>query len=835
MIIVFLRWIDRSKIAGLNAALAATGFLIFFCLCPVGHGQSPSLDLIEPSVVTRGQIGKVRALGASVGSCTQALLPSDGFKVVQINRVDADTVDLLVEVLPTCKLGLHPIRLVNSNGITEIQGLTVTPFETVSEEDARKDTDVSKNRTVLGTLEGDEIDRFAVELQLGQWVCAEVAAVRLGGKLLDTAISLIDPSGLKLLEIDDTPLAAQDPFFSYQVTQPGRYEVAVRAIGADADANSHYALHLGHFPRPARATPLGSIAGQRWRFDRQVSGFHADGFLPVLPKETKGAIEFIELGAQAADGSLVHCPTPLPVRISPEGYAFSTNEQDLHVAPFVFEATMAGQKDVHDVRFRVPADGAYQVAVYGSRLGSLLDATLEILEEHTGVSIASAEDVDSLDASLEFYGKADQVYLARVDDKRFLRGEDYFYRLELGARNPDLTAFIARRDKYSQAHQSIGVPKGNRVLALVGLRSDTGDPEIVLDPQYGAKGLEFSTVPFTQNKRIRPVVVSADRDAPLGWEETRLVPVSRGPFDGQESSGSTLRGEFVQVLDLIRGPADALYFGMQLDHFMVGVVEPIPVWVELLPLKAPLSVDGTLKIDGVVQRGKRADGSIFEGAIDVYLSHLPEGVTAPVQTRVAKGSNNFSIELQATSQAPQDQWPLVLEAAEALSSEREAAPQIGAIDIAVGSWATNASLVCSSIRTLDIVANPAKGHLEPIALESGETREVVCEIALDPPFDGPFEARIEGLPNRLESSPVEMQASDRRIRFRISAPEDAPLGRFDSVYVRLIGERNGQDVSYCICRSTVLVIAHKGQLVKDSSGRPLSPLDALRQKSKASR
>jgi hypothetical protein len=70
----------------------------------------------------------------------------------------------------------------------------------------------------------------------------------------------------------------------------------------------------------------------------------------------------------------------------------------------------------------------------------------------------------------------DQVYLARVDDKRFLRGEDYFYRLELGARNPDLTAFIARRDKYSQAHQSIGVPKGNRVLTLVGLRSDTEDP-----------------------------------------------------------------------------------------------------------------------------------------------------------------------------------------------------------------------------------------------------------------------------------------------------------------------------------------------------------------------
>jgi hypothetical protein len=268
---------------------------------------------------------------------------------------------------------------------------------------------------------------------------------------------------------------------------------------------------------------------------------------------------------------------------------------------------------------------------------------------------------------------------------------------------------------------------------------------------------------------------------------------------------------------------------------MVGVVEPIPVWVDILPLKAPLSVDGTLKVDGVVQRGKLADGSIFDGAVDVFLSHLPEGVVAPVQTRVPQGANNFSIELQATAQTPLDQWPLVVEAAEARVNARVTEPQIGAIDVAVGSWASNGSLVCSSIRSLDIVANPAKGHLEPIALESGEHREVVCEVELDPPFDGPFQARIEGLPNRIECSPVEMQASDRRICFRIKAPEDAPLGRFDSVYVRLSGKRNGQDVSYCICRSTGLVIAQKGQLVKDSQGRPLSPLDALRQKSKASR
>lgn len=827
MIIMLLRWILGLKVAFAFLALPFMGLVSF--------GQSPSLDLIEPSVISRGQITKIRAIGSSVGSCTQVVLPSDAFKIVQINPVDSDSVDLLVEVLPTCKLGLHPLRLVNAHGITEIRGLTVTPFETVAEEDARQSRDVSKNRTVLGILEGDQVDRFAVDLQKGQWICAEVVAVRLGGKLLDTTIALIDPTGMKLLEIDDTPLAAQDPFFCYQATKAGVYELLVKATGADADANSHYALHLGHFPRPKRAAPLGRIAGQSWRFDQEVAGFRADSFLPVFPKETKEAIEFIELEAAAADGKHVQCPSPLPIRVSPEGYELSTVDRDLHVVPFVFEETMMPQRAVGDVRFRVPVDGVYRVDVYGARLGSSLDATLEIIDEQTGVSIASAEDVDSLDASLAFFGRADQIYLARVDDKRSMRGLDYFYRLELGPKNPDLTAFVARRDKLSQAHQSIGVPKGNRVLAMVGLRSDTDPREVALEAQSDSKAIAFNTVPFTKYKRIRPMVLSADHNAPSGWGQTRLVPVSRGQDDSQASGGSTLRGEFLQVLDLIRGPADALYLGMQLDHFMVGVVEPIPVWVELLPLQAPLSVDGTLKIDGVVQRGKLADGSIFDGAIDVFLSHLPEGVVAPVQTRVPQGSNTFSIELQATSQTPVDQWPLVVEAAEARVNARVTELQIGAIDVAVGSWASNGSLVCSSIQSLDIVANPAKGHLEPIAMESGEHREVVCEIELDPPFDGPFEARIEGLPNRIESSPVGMQASDRKILFRIVAPEDAPLGRFDSVYVRLSGKRNGQDVSYCICRSTGLVVAQKGQLVKDDLGRPLSPLDALRQKSKGKR
>lgn len=813
------------------------------CIYQIGPAcvaQSPSLDLIEPSVVTRGQTAKVRALGAAVGRCTQALLPIDGFKVVEIKQVDHDTVDLFVEVLTSCKLGLHPIRFASSHGITEVRGLTVTPFETVSEELARNNLDVSKNRTILGTLEGDEVDRFTVDLQEGQWLCAEISAVRLGGKLLDTAMILTDSNGVKIIEVDDTALTAQDPFFSFQAAKTGRYELAVKAIGADADSNSRYALHLGHFPRPARAVPLGVSSNQAWRFGQNTSGFSADRLVAQSTSGSKSAIEQVELSARTIDGSTISCPTLLPIRVSPEEYQSSLSDRDLQMAPFAFETSLVHPTSNDGIPFRVPADDVYQVEVYASRLGSSLDATLEIREEQTGASIASAEDIDSLDASIVFAGKAGKTYLVRVDDKRSMRGEDYFYRLEVGPKKPDLTAFISRRDKLSQAHQSIGVPQGNRVLTMVGLRSDTDHQQIALEPKCDAAGLEFKTVPFTQIRRIRPMIVSAGADAPLGWGKTKVVPVTTYPKEafigeGVESQGPTLRGDFLQVLDLIRGPADALYLGMQLDHFMMGVVEPVPISVDLLPFESSLCVDGTLKVDGTVHRLKRSDGTVFDGAIDVFVSHLPEGVVAPVQIRIPKGVSNFSIELQATLQAPLEQWPLVVEASEALTNLRDAEPQIGAIDSAVGSWASNSSLVCSSIQTLNIVSNPAKGKLDPIAIEAGETREVTLEIELDTPFDGPFEACVEGLPNRVESGAVLMQAVQRKVDLRIETPEDAPLGRFDSVFVRLKGKRKGQEVSHCICRSTVLVVAAKGQLVTDSQGRPLSPLDALRQKSKANR
>ena len=825
--------ISAIKLVGLGM-LTMVGGSIAIASC---FAQSPSLDLIEPSVITRGQSAKVRVIGAAAGDCTQALLPTDGFKVIEILQVedDKDALDLVIDVLASCKLGLHPIRIANSQGISEVRGLTVTPFTTVSEDDARKDLDATKNRTILGSLEGDEIDRYEVQLQSGQWLCADIAAVRLGGKLLDTSIWLLDPDGQKILEVDDTPLTAQDPFFSFQAAKSGRYELAVRAIGADADADSRYALHVGHFPRPVRVSPLGVLANEPWQCDSDASGFSADRFLPGLPFRGNQPVDSVELVAKNDDGTLVPCPTLLPVRVSPEGYQASTNHRDLHTAPFTFETSLPAGSSVHGVRFRVPADGVFEARIYASRVGSSLDSTLEILDDQTGVTIASAEDVDSLDASLVFYGRAEKSYFAKVDDKRSMRGDDYFYRLELGPKTPDITAFVSRRDKRSQLHQSIGVPSGNRVLAMVGLRSDIEHPEVFLDPQSQSKGVEFQMVPFNQNKRIRPLILSAGPQAPLGWEKAQLVPVVSGPSKLDASSGTTIRGEFLQVLDLIRGPADTLFFGMRLDHFMVGVLDPIPFQVDLLEIKAPLTVDGTLKIDGVVLRDKRADGSVFDGAIDVFLSHLPEGVTAPPQIRVPRGSNNFSIELKAELHTPLDQWPLVVEAAVAQTSSSEKEPQIGAVDAAMSSGTLASSLVCSSLRNLVIDKNPANGQLDPIALEAGDSREVVCQVALETPFDGPFQARIEGLPNRIESAPVQTKEADRPLRFQIAAPKDAPLGRFDSIYVRLTGQRNGQDVSYCICRGTVLVVTPKGQLVTDDKGRPISPLDALRKKSQSIR
>ena len=113
-----------------------------------------------------------------------------------------------------CSLGPHAFRLLVDSGFSELRTLTISPFPTVQEDKEAEKQLVQGNCTVLGTLESDDVDSFQVQAKAGERISAEAVGVRLGASLLDTTLTLRDPSGRILKRVDDTPMLNQDPAFS---------------------------------------------------------------------------------------------------------------------------------------------------------------------------------------------------------------------------------------------------------------------------------------------------------------------------------------------------------------------------------------------------------------------------------------------------------------------------------------------------------------------------------------------------------------------------------------------------------------------------------------------
>jgi hypothetical protein len=285
-----------------------------------------------------------------------------------------------------------------------------------------------------------------------------------------------------------------------------------------------------------------------------------------------------------------------------------------------------------------------------------------------------------------------------------------------------------------------------------------------------------------------------------------------------------VRGGFQQIVDLVNGPADALYTGIATDRLAVAITEPLPYSIELDEPSNPLSVDGTLELKVRVQRQPG-----FGSPIELRIPLLPEFVDAPAKVRVEPNQTEATITLTADERCYPQSWPLVVEAKIGSGRSESSTEQIGAIDRMPVAVPLTAPPVCSSLRNLKIISSPARGSVQPVAAECGQTITIPFRFDIDPEFAGELVAQLEGLPNRVTAKPISMGKDQRSVEFELQVSSDAPIGTFENLSVRLSGNRMDQSVSYSVSRKTVLVIAPLGKSYKDASGRPLSPLEALRQ------
>ena len=819
----------------------------------LNHAAEPSVESLNPRVLQRGSTSEVKFVGAGLTHCRELKFYSPGIQCSKLEVVDDYSVVATLEVDPECKIAGHAFRLRSDEGFSELRTLHVSRFPVMIEPERKSveevvtvrgkaaDTSPSEAVTIVGTLQDGDYDRYAVALKKGERLTAEVEAIRLGGDLLDTVLTVTDPKGQVVAINDDGPLLHQDPSLSLIADVQGVYTVEVRESNYGGSATSQYALHLGSFPVAAVAYPAGGQVGQAINVKLLTAADKLEESTRVqrvvLPEDATDFQLFAtdEFGTSA---------TPIPFRVSTypnvierepndtlrdEANSINANSSSPS-APIAFNGILQKSDDIDYFAFQAAKGESLRIEVFAYRIGSPVDPLLYLFNA-TGQPLAQNDDNGSHDSCIEWTAPATGVYWIGIHEKLNRGWADGVYRIELEQTKPSLTAFLPRPDRTSQRKQTISVPQGNRVIAKVGLLRE-GLDGIPAKLRFAdlPPGVQASPLYVAPNEFWALAVLEANADAELGGSLSQVIPTA-------EQSGQSFSGAFRQIVDLIAESADRLYEATTVDRLAVAVTPAMPFSVDALQPQTELSLGGTLELIIRLNRTmpKTDDGIApeqFTAPVKIEFPFLPDGCVSEPFIIIDGDKSEGVFRISASPDALVGEYKLAAVASVYLANDRSRTARSGNKDSS-GSASENwfsfkDREIATQLIDLKITTSPLTGDFEPMAVEQGAKLKVRCKLSKHGPIPDQLHCELEGLPNRIVATAVKQASSADAVEFDVLVPNDAPLGAFSNIQCRLSGELQGSQVSFVVASRADLQVTEPGKLFRADDGRMLTPLEALR-------
>jgi hypothetical protein len=801
----------------------------------------PGVESVVPGVVARDSESAVVLTGGRLGKATELLMYEPDVTCVRIEPAGETEARVTLRADAGAAPGPRPFRVRTPGGLSELKVVHVNRFTVVAEAgaDAPAVQNVALNTTVAGVIDAGETDRVAVTVKARQRLSAEVQAVRLGGEMTDTVLTLRGPDGRVLAEVDDTPATHQDPFIALVAPVDGTYTVELREVAYGGGPASTYALHVGDFPRPESVYPPGGRAGRALR---------------LVLRGAAGGVDEVTLPADAGPWWPYYpalggtpAPTPTWLRVRPYAAVDEARTDEVsrepadpgpgHDWPVAFHGVIGGPGDRDAMAIRARSGELIQVEAFAARVGAPLDTVVEVFGP-SGDLLGRNDDDTTHDSRLVFQAPEDGDYRIEIGDKRGDGGPGFHYRVEVEAPRPGLTLFLAGPVRKSQARQAIAVPRGGRVLAHLGVRRDGFDASVQVKPGALPAGISADLTEIPAGAYLTPVVFEARADAPLG---AALVG-----FDALASSGDgeTVRGGFAQPVDLLPGTGDSSYETVTVDRLAVAMVEAAPYEVVLKAPASLLTRDGELALTATI---RRAEG--FNEPLEVSLPYLPPGVEMDGPVVVPAGESEAILRLSARPDAEPALWRLAAEVRPAppRRDRREMTFALMAqLDPAAAGAGAGARrrrrggeeglpLVASRFVPLELTPPAVLGRFAPAAAAPGETLTVTCMLDSSSAPAPEGMATLEGLPPRATADSVAVGRGATRIDFRVTIAATTPLGDHDTLVCRIDSAAEGHAVVARLGRGGRLKVTPAGTKARRPGGAPLSPLEALRERERATR
>jgi hypothetical protein len=802
----------------------------------VRAAAGPTLESVIPGVGSRGSQFTVLMSGGGLKDACEIMFYDRGLSVLKLEAVSDSEATATLDASADCRIGAHPLRLRTPRGLSELKVIYISRFPVTAEvepnDSVKQAHHLALNSTISGVIDSGDVDSFVVTLRKGQRFSAEVEAVRLGGEMTDTVLKILGPGGRMLAQADDTAITRQDPFASLVAPSDGGYTVQVRDTAFGGGPTSSYALHVGDFIRPIGVFPPGGQAGKDVRLKMLLPGSD-DAFLAVkFPENASRWWNYFP----TLDGTTA--PTATALRVSPyrcvdeaestQVSSLTSDQLKVHEWPIAFHGVIGRPKEADSFAIKARAGEVVQVEVFAERIGSKLDSVVEIINPERQV-IARSDDDACQDSRIVFRPESDGVYQIQISDKRRGGGPAFPYRIEVEAPTPALEVFLPGLVRKSQTGQVISVPRGNRVLAYLGVRRDGFDGAVHLDVSGLPKGVSLDVQDIPAGTYLTPIVVEATAEAPLSASLVCVTGVSA-------TQGGTIRGGFQQTVDLVPGTGDSSYQSVTVDRLAVVVTEGAPYRVKLEKPKASLVCDGAIEVVTTVERAKG-----FDHAVEVKFPYLPPGVEMEGPIVLSATEPKAVFRLFARPDADPVSWRLaaaVKIAPPRLDRRAMTLALQNTIDPnAAGGTGRRRRVrvetgpeVSSDFVPMELRTSRISGRFDALAVEQGKTAIVACHLEMSSPISASMEATLEGLPARVSTRPVSLKSGQLRVEFPVTISPSTPTGEYASLVCRMTRRVDGLAVIDQVGRGGLLKVVAPGTLTMGAGGKPLGPLDALRQR-----
>lgn len=749
------------------------------CLGVPALAKPPSLGHALPLAVTPGEATDVTLHGGDLTGA-RALWTSFPAEIelapdIENNGQDAGKVTYRITTPAEVPLGVHGLRLVTSEGVSNVRLILVDDLPTVADNGQNKTIETAQEITVPvaidGTCEPESFDYYKLVAVAGDQITIEVFAQRLG-TALDPVVRLLDEEGRELAYSDDEGGIGADCRFAHEFAADGTYYIEIRDIRYQGGGGHRYRMRIGRFPLVTAPFPMATPAGSTVKVD--MLGPATDGVAARevdVPREAADGV--VGVNSYYDDG-LGGAFTTLLVSDLTETLELEPNDTAEQASPLVLPGAVNG-------RFAAPQDrDFYQFdAKQGERwrfigvtrtAGSPTDLYMR-LHKADGSLLAEVDDTGTEEGILDFNCPEDGTYHLMVEDLHRRGGPEHGYRIEARAYEPGF--------RLSLEADTLNAPQGGvAVVKVNAARRDYNGP-ITLGLLNAPDGVALAGQTIEEGKNETELRITVPSSLEPGhWNITGVVGRAKiGERDVEVVAGTR---------DALRGQLSGLpYPPAVLDSAVaLGIGGPFPDFFTLATEGDAVRFPQLVGTASFKVKAERSHG--FDEAIALAVEGLPGGYAAEVKP-VEKGQGEVEIKL-AGPVAP-------IEAEQRFRIVGTATFQNQPKRVVLGDVALRV------VPPLEVAVTPAG------PLVAGGSQKVTLQVTRHGDEKPAVAIAWQGLPIGVEA-PAEIVVPEGQdsLEVELTAAPDAAIGEFENVSVAAWTTISGRDVRVTSPAATLEVV-----------------------------